>query len=131
MMLRIAGLWSRFIIWLFGGFKGVADLKDAWFVGSPRFYFGMPVWVGAIPVSGEGWMLFLATWRVSLRPACFLLPMFAYVPLALLGIGEFYRLVPAKTYWTTREKLRELYGTVVGNSDSRNSVPSPVGRGTG
>ncbi|MGO9545921.1 MAG: hypothetical protein ACLPPF_14170 [Rhodomicrobium sp.] len=109
MMLRIIGLWSRFIIWLFDGFKGVAALKDAWFIGSPRFYFGVPVWVGAIPVSGAGWMLFLGL-GAYLFALFFLLPMFAYVPLALLGIGEFYRLVPARTYWTTREKLRELYG---------------------
>jgi len=107
-------LWGRFIIWLFGGFKGVANLKEAWFIGSLTHYSGIVVWVGALPVSDKGWMLVLALCAYLL--AVFFafqdlgLPMVLYVLLGLLGMAVFYRIAPPKTYWVPREKFRELWG---------------------
>jgi hypothetical protein len=114
MMFRMLELWSKFIIWLCGGFKGVPDLKDAWFVGSPTLYSGIVVWVGALPVSSKGWALFLAL-CVYLLAVFFAfndlgLPMVLYVLLGLLGMVVFYRIAPPKTYWVTRENFRELWG---------------------
>jgi hypothetical protein len=104
-------IWSRFIVWLFGDFVGVAA-KDAWFIGRPVLLFGMPVWVGAVPVSGEGWALlgglgayiFVLYFGLQSVGAS----IFAYIALALPGIALFYRLAPAKTCWTTKEGLRAL-----------------------
>ncbi len=107
-------LWSRFIIWLYGGFKGVADLKDAWFVGSPTLYSGIVVWVGALPVSSKGWALVLALCAYLLAVCSVFnglgLPLALYVLLGLLGMVVFYHVAPPKTYWVTREKFRELWG---------------------
>ncbi len=114
MLLRMIELWSRFIIWLFGGFKGVVDLKDAWFVGSPTYYSGIIVRVGALPVSSKGWMLVLALCAylliVSFAFHALGLPLVLYVLSGLLGVAVFYRIGPPKTYWVTREKFRELWG---------------------
>jgi hypothetical protein len=114
MMFWMLKLWSRFIIRLFGGFKGVAGLKDAWFAGSPTYYSGIIVWVGALPVSSKGWMLVLAL--CAYLAAVFFafqdlgLPLVLYVLFGLLGMVVFYRIAPPKTYWVTREKFRELWG---------------------
>jgi hypothetical protein len=111
MMFWTLRIWSRFIIWLFGGFKGAGNPKDAWFAGSPSFYSGLVVWVGAIPISGKGWILFwgLGAYLFVLFSLLNLeLPMFLYVLLGVLGMAAFYRLASPKTFWTTREKLREI-----------------------
>jgi Ca2+/Na+ antiporter len=114
MMLWMIEQWSKFLTWLLGGFKGVADLKDAWFVGSPTFYSGIIIWFGALAVSGKGWALYGVIFAYCALLFVLLanghLSRLAYVILALSGIFVFFRLATAKTLWTTAEKVKELRG---------------------
>jgi hypothetical protein len=106
--------WSRFVIWVNGGFKGAADLKDAWFVGCPTYYSGVIVGAGTLPVSSKGWMLgsilcaYLAAVFFAFQDLG--LPLVLYVLLGLLGMVVVGRIALPKTYWTTHEKLKEIWG---------------------
>jgi hypothetical protein len=107
-------LWSKSIIWLYGGFKGVPDLKSAWLIGSPVVYLGVIVWIGAFPVSGKAWAIFGLT---LVYAVLFYIPLadghlspLAYILLVLPGALVSLRILAAKTHWTTPEKVRELAG---------------------
>jgi hypothetical protein len=114
MMLRMIELWSRFIIWLYGGFKGVADLKDAWFAGSLTLYSGIVVGASSFPVSDKGWALFGGTFAYSVTFLILFanddLSPLACIVLILLGSLVSLRIATAKTFWTTPDKVRELSG---------------------
>jgi len=118
-MLWMLEVWSRFIVRLYGGLKGVPDLKDAWFVASPQVYRGIIVSVHAFPVSDKGWAVFglAAVYAIFALALVEALPMadgylswLTYILLLLPAWFASLRFGATKTYWTTSEKVMELTG---------------------